>query len=356
MQRFAGQGARYACGWRGVWDRQDNLCLDLADPFATEERWQEPSRTRREFPHPSHVQVRNMLEHSLAFHDRGCYEAAAQTLDELAALQPVLEPWQRHEYQRLFAWVQCRRGYLDGIRALDRIAQSQPPSFSLITDYVCTYRYQGLVPPPAIDPWIENGRAHLSQNPELEPVVALVFLGHYGYTLMRNGRPDEALKPLEQACQSQRRPLAHPHSLSRALAELADVHRALGNHAQARQELDEAQALQLAHGFEGDLADFALTYRAKLETDPERVRTLLAEIKAIQTRLHNRMGEARTLLLAARLGGDVSAAPQPRLLELRHDLPALRQCRLLSKILSHWDAWVAGAGDPDGGVDSYWWL
>jgi len=47
---------------------------------------------------------------------------------------------------------------------------------------------------------------------------------------------------------------------------------------------------------------------------------------------------------------------KPRVVELRDQLPALNQCRLLSKILSHWDAWIGGADDPDGGPDRYWWL
>jgi hypothetical protein len=70
------------------------------------------------------------------------------------------------------------------------------------------------------------------------------------------------------------------------------------------------------------------------------------------------MGEARTLLLESRLRRDIAGAAslKPRLLELRDQLPALNQCRLLSKILSHWAAWVGGADDPDGGPDRYWWL
>lgn len=342
-----------------VWfDKIATWLPNSQDPFAAEETWQELPRTVRDFPQSIHGHVRSLLGQVLAFYDRGNYEAAAVALRELEGLQIVFEPRERYEYKRLLAWVQCRRGFLNGISALDRLAQSQPPNFSLINDYVCAYRYQGLIPPPAIEPWIEKGRAHLAQNPDLEPATAVAFLGHHGYTLMRNGRLEEVLKLLEDSCHPRRRPLAHPHNLSRALAELADVHRALGNRPQALQSLDEAQRLQLAHDFEGDLADFALTYRAKLEPDPDRARTLLAEVKCIQTGLHNRMGEAHTLLLEARLSGNAAAAAtlKPRVLELRDQLPALNQCRLLSKILSHWDEWVGGAGDPDGGADAYWWL
>lgn len=358
VQQLANQGSRYCCGWRGVWDRQKNLFLNLTDPFATIGAWEDLPRTVRAFPPSIRDHLRNLLGQVLAFHDRGNYEAATVALSELETLQTVFEPGERYEYQRLLAWVQCRRGFLNGIPALDTLAQSQSLTFSLINDYVCVYRYQGLKPPTAIDAWMERGRAHLGQDPDLEPAVAVAFLGHHGYTLMRNGRPEEALVVLEDCCHPRRRSQAHPHTLSRALAELADVHRTLGHRQQALQALDEAQGLQLAHDFEGDLADFALTYRAKLEPDPERARTLLAEAKTIQASLHNRMGEARTLLLEARLGADATAAnaAKTRLLELRDHLPALTQCHLLAKILGHWERWTGGAEDLDGSGDFFWWV
>jgi hypothetical protein len=89
------------------------------------------------------------------------------------------------------------------------------------------------------------------------------------------------------------------------------------------QSLDEAQSLQLAEDFEGDLADFALTYRAKLEPDLGRARSLLAEAKAIQTGLGNGMGEARTLLLESRLRRGIAGAAtlKPRVLELCDQFP-----------------------------------
>jgi hypothetical protein len=122
--------------------------------------------------------------------------------------------------------------------------------------------------------------------------------------------------------------------------------------------LDEAHGLQEAYELEGDLADFALTYRAKLETDPARALELIDQAKTIQTRLGNVMGEARTVLLQARLRRDPAVAGQykARLHELREMRPALSQCRLLAKILDNWEAWTSGGADPSGGTDFYWWL
>ena len=74
-------------------------------------------------------------------------------------------------------------------------------------------------------------------------------------------------------------------------------------------------------------------------------------MKAIQIGLHNGMGEAAPYLDP--LCRDAAASTLAVVLELRDQLPALSQYRLLSKILPV-DA-GCGAG-PDGGPDFYWWL
>ena len=88
-------------------------------------------------------------------------------------------------------------------------------------------------------------------------------------------------------------------SVARALADLGDCCRVLGQRSEAAALLDEAQHLLNEHGLKGDHADFALTYRAKLETNPKLALELLSQAKAVQTHQNNSnvMGEARTLLL-----------------------------------------------------------
>ena len=49
-----------------------------------------------------------------------------------------------------------------------------------------------------------------------------------------------------------------------------------------------------------------------------------------------------------------AAAAKARLLELRQERPALAQCPLLAKILTHWKSWVGGGPDPDGHPDNFW--
>jgi tetratricopeptide (TPR) repeat protein len=230
--------------------------------------------------------------------------------------------------------------------------------FSLVNAYACAYRYQGLTPPREIEVWIKRGREFLSPAPDPSDGAALPFLGHWGYFLLRSGQPYDALRRLHEACQPIRRESANDAAIARALADYGDTCRALGRQTEAAALLDEAKGLQAERHLEGDLADFALTYRAKLETNSAHALELLAQAKAVQTRLRNVMGETRTLLLEARLLGNrrTTAQHKARLHELRGLRPALSQCKLLAKILDHWDAWINGGADPDGGKDSYWWL
>ena len=358
VQRFGGQNQRYGCSWRHVVDHEKRLLLDISDPFVSTEEWQELPAGFRDSINPIDEHLRPMLMQARMCHDRGNHESAAERLRELEGFRSGLGSELRFEYLRLRAWVQSRRGFLDGVQALDELAESQAMNLSIVNGYVCCYRYQGLIPPRAIEPWIERGREFLDRRIDRSDGAALPFLGHAGYTLLRNGRATEALLTLQDACQPGRRECALPGAVARALADLGDAFRAVGHHSEAAALLDEAQELQSEHQLEGDLADFALTYRAKLETNPARGLELLGKAKAIQTRLGNVMGETRSLLLEARLlrNSKIATPLKARLHELRGLRPALSQCKLLAKILDHWDAWTNGGDDPEGGKDPYWWL
>jgi tetratricopeptide (TPR) repeat protein len=358
VQRFKGQNQRYACSWRNVLDREKKLVLDLSEPFISEEKWQAAPAGVRDADDSIQHYLRLMLNEARSRHDRGDHESAAALLRGMERPPPAFDLGSNSEYLRLRAWIQSRRGFLDGIAALDALAQSQPMTLSLVNSYVCAYRYQGLIPPRAIAAWIRRGRDFLSPTPDRSDGAALPFLGHWGYFLLRSGRPDKALHTLQDACQPSRRESAIPAAIARALADYGDAWRALGHHAAAAALLDDAHQLQAEHQLEGDLADFALTYRAKLETNSVRALELLGQAKTIQRRLGNAVGETRTLLLEARLlhNSAVTDRYKARLLELRGLRPALSQCRLLAKILDNWETWTSGAADPDGGTDLYWWL
>ena len=71
---------------------------------------------------------------------------------------------------------------------------------------------------------------------------------------------------------------------------------------------------------------------------------MLRSAKSIQTRLGNRIGLARTWLLEARLASMKVTANRRRkaVLELCQQVPDLRRCRLLSRILDRWSDWAGG--------------
>ena len=80
------------------------------------------------FPSPLR---KGLLNQAVAFYDLGNYESAATVLREVHFLQPLFDTGERCEYLRLHARLQCRRGFLDSVAALDRLAQTQPLNFSL---------------------------------------------------------------------------------------------------------------------------------------------------------------------------------------------------------------------------------
>lgn len=48
IRRLAGSNGRYVCDWQMVLDNHENRVCDLADPFATEEKWREQARHRED--------------------------------------------------------------------------------------------------------------------------------------------------------------------------------------------------------------------------------------------------------------------------------------------------------------------
>jgi len=344
VRNFAGANGRYRCDWTAVIDREQGAMLDLSDPFATEATWKElPRPLPRHLPGPTHEDV-------LALYDAGKYEDAFRLLTRLE--QAELHTHRAQTHLRFRAWVQARRGFPDAVAALDEMTRGRQHTMSDIADYVCVHRYLGIAPPPATEEWVRKG--YELGVPDTGNGTKATFLGHVGYTHLRRGRVADALRVLEEACETCS--AAHPHVVSRLYAELGDAHRALGHRAESLRWLRESAQLERQHGFEGDLADFTFTYRAKNAAGERAALGWLNQAKEIQRRLGNRMGEARTLLLEARLSGRTGLSPlvHARLLELRNERPALRDCALFAKVLDRWDAWTDGALEPDETGDVFW--
>ncbi|MGH7129027.1 MAG: hypothetical protein ACREIV_10685, partial [Planctomycetaceae bacterium] len=106
-----------------------------------------------------------------------------------------------------------------------------------------------------------------------------------------------------------------------------------------------------AMSFLSERADFTLTFRAKLLPDRTQAMTLLHEALDVQRRHGSPLGEARSLLLLARMDGASfeTAGRRERLIELKARTPALGGCALFGHVLEHWDAWISG--DPLPGCD-----
>ncbi len=357
VQRFSGLNGRYHCDWTGVWDHQDRCRLDLSDPFAAEEKWQQmpaPEEPARPRP-PTALQSLNRVRE---LYNDGRYEEAHERLRRICvqweAWDTLLES-QWEAASRLYAVLRSRQGELDDSQGLQQ-PDADPDSFSTILGRVAVYRFAGLVPDPQITIWIQKGLEFIRCHPDIDRSDVAALDEHYGYHLLAEDRLQQARRVLERVTEG-----ALPEALEssvwcRALATLGEVHRRLGNSASALHLVERAAGEQGGSGLRGDLADFSLMYLAKLQPQRTMALTMLEQAESMQVRNRNRLGEARTILLKARLAEPdaETTALRERVLRLKDGVPALGRCRLLAKVLSRWDAWVEDKDLPDESGDVFW--
>jgi len=349
VQRFHGRGGGYSCDWTGVWDHPNRRYLDLSDPFVAEENWKEIPRREASRSSPS----RNSLSASLdSLYAEGRYEAAHEALEAL--VEEGRDEPDHEELLFLRCRIEIRRGSLDGMSALEGILRRRPNSLRIFTECAGVYRFRGLVPDPEIATWLRKGDEFIRNNPDREIVWVGYFLEHYGNHLMAEGRFDEARRALDEAHDRMRAGKRNARVMCRTMAALGEVHRRLGDRREAQRVLEEARTVQASQLYRGDLAEFSLPSLAKLEADPARARLILNEAKTLQTELNHRMGEARTVLLQARLDPECARTAKTRLLELKRQVPALGQCKLLAKVLRRWKTWTNGKLLPDSRGDAFW--
>ena len=215
----------------------------------------------------------------------------------------------RRDFVRLSAWVQTRRGFLDGPAILAELGPNQEPlPLWLITDYAFVFRFCGLAPSPELAIWLRKGEDRLRQEPAETLDTVAAFREHQGYALLIEGQLRKAAKVLKQACHVCGASGDNARILCRALVTLAEVYRRTGAVARAQRSWTRPWQRKSEHHFRGDLADLSLPCLAKLQTDPARARSILADAKEIQVELASRVGEARTLLLEARFAADADQA------------------------------------------------
>jgi hypothetical protein len=135
-----------------------------------------------------------------------------------------------------------------------------------------------------------------------------------------------------------------PRVTSRTLTDHAETLRLRGETGQALEALERAEALQRQHGLHGDRAEFTGLVRAKVAPTAPGLAEQLAAIQRVLDRAGNPVGQARALLLEARLFPQ-RARERPilqRVHTLREGVPSLRDCPVAQAILDRWDTWLEG--------------
>ena len=289
VQRHATENRRYSAGWTGVFDAEKQKVLDLSEPFPEEPQWKDMPHGGPDLTHDLRLELHRRFTPSgrckIVVNTKRPFYFAGNGQQEV-----LFQPSDHTEYLRLLAWVQGRRGFLDGVTALEQLAQMQPMTFSLVNDFVCALRYQGLIPPPAIEPWIEKGRQLMEQESDSNHGGSVPFLDHWGYTRLRYGQPQEARRLLQQAClhRCHLRP-----TMGRAAAHwpISRMPAGCWTCAMRPRSAQGGRTAAARKQGRGGLCGFHADCRAKLESTPTRALALLDEAEGIQTASGNVMGE-----------------------------------------------------------------
>lgn len=340
----------YHADWCSIQDARGRV-LDLSDPFTRSAQWSKEERRDRTVD-----RLQLVLDRVYCEYEKGGFEKAYRIIRSGMRQHTNVHPVRCYQLARYLAWVQSRRGNsLKAISVLDDCTTGNANDQRIVRDKVVVYRFRALAPLESdVREWIQRGDALFHEWSA--PMVIADFLGNKGSVLARTGSLHEAADVLRGACAIEEIETTHLRLRARIMADMADVCRILGARGEAAGWLDKVDRIHQFNDFPGERADFALTYRAKLEDDTSRARELLTEAARIQKRLSNHIGLARTLLLDARLAPSKSTATRRRktILELRERVHDLRRCPRLRQILSRWDRWAnRGSGSENG---DYFWL
>ncbi|MSU57201.1 MAG: hypothetical protein EXS35_03300 [Pedosphaera sp.] len=355
IKKYSGREPKHYCDWDGVWDASGSRWLDLSRPFATTEEWK-TAPTPAAAPEDTGAELLfdRRLSRVESLYEQGLFEDASQEIRNVESRLALMPAFQRIRLARMKAWVQARRGHLDGVEILNHISDTQNLNTGQVTDYLLVLRFAGLAPRAEMEAHIQsvlNGRTDrdLADLP-------VGFREHWGAYLLAQGRLNEAETILETAVNARG---DESRVLNRCRATLANAKRLLGKTDEARALLEEARAHQRENRYLGDLTDFTNANLAKLfsPTDPSAAIILLSETKLTQSRAHNRLGLIRTLLLEARLAASSTAAPHGNdaILALAPEVPALATCKLFQKILARWESWSRDRSVLENG-DVFWGL
>jgi hypothetical protein len=343
-----------SCDWTGLWDETTGQTVDLSDPLIeSAPPW---TRSMGDETDPCGA----VLARIRVQYDRGNYEQANLLLDHLTDRGPAFLRGHEPEFHMTWFWIQCRRGQLDTARAhLALRAPPGGPDMNHVAEQMAFHRFSGLVPMEGIWEWIERGDQLIAANAPMDPVDRVSFLAHKGRALICREQFQQARAVLEQAVAFwPPRTDGHPRLVARTRGDLADACRLLGDVETARTQLALAEDVQRAQSFHGDLADFTLLGRAKLEYERLEVRPWLVHAEAAQRRGGNPMGLTRTQLILSRLfpAAAETRSLKPEIERRSERVPALARCPLTHRILLYWDVWLSGGSTQPYTKDFFWGL
>jgi tetratricopeptide (TPR) repeat protein len=363
IRNLVQQGKQGACDWGAVWDYHDMRVLDLSNPFAEREQWDsfDQDMSSRAF---RLMTGQRAFEQGVSLYDRGNYETA-QRLLQLATERTERGDRLASECCRFYAWTQAHRGFIDGASWLQLVHPSRSRTLNAIGDHLLLYRFQGLLPGPELRRWCARGLRRASRETNAASRDLVVLRCAHAFDLLCQGRVVDAWNTYLDATTEQSMSNMHLRFQARILTEKAATLRGLGRFDEAMSLLDQAHNIQADGGYLGDLADCTLLQRAMVWYQLGQVTEAWACLRraiATQRDLANVMGEARTLLLMARIHGCSEAVSSHFSLENLHERfsqimesrPALTGCATANKIVQNWYSWVAG--EQLGHADPFWGL
>jgi len=260
---------------------------------------------------------------------------------------------------RYYALAHPRLGYADGANILVPRQANRRDTWQLVADHCEIIRYTGLCPDlEKMRPWIENAQAMFcSSAPYIEtPLEALVIREHAATVLTSAGQLDEARHLLEIPRVQRLCLRDQPRLHARFIAVQGEIDRKSGDLKRASRRLHAAYRYQVANRCHGQLINYTLPALAKCATSRNDALAWLSSAAIMLGSASEAPVDAlRIALLRYRVAGptasDTDIDNDFELIRRRRDeLPTLRHCAVLDRIITHWKAWVAGemlAGQDD---------
>jgi len=345
--------SKIECDWAGIVNRATSETLDLSNPMQQEmPAWSKRFTSQPRVGHPL-----ELLASAREAYNRGAYSIAYTLLCDVERVGGSAARGVREEVAKQMHRVQTRRGFhAEAIAALFEWSFGHGNRYTHAVGFTFSHKFHGLTPTREASTWVEKAETLLAQGAGVEHAEAFELQLHKAGIMLHAGKWQEAQMLFQQTLEAERGSRSSCRNYARAMGELAETHRRLGDTKEAERCLADAEETQMNSGFMGDYAEFTLTCRAKLDLGSGG-RLALAQATDIQSHLGHHLGQARTICLWARIMRDPTVAlrKKEQLLALREQAPSLRSCALFSKITAAWDDWVAGR-QPAGERDFFWGL